>query len=514
VDRHILLTGATGYLGRHLLWRLLQDGYHVGVIARSGGTGVEARIRAALAPFGAPDWTRIECFAGDLAGPLLGLDDAQLQRLRQRPVHALLHCAGLTRFDEHLREDLFRANLFGTQQAFALAERLRAGQFHHVSTAFVAGDSQKAFRESDLDMGQGFRNPYEESKFEAETFLHAQVSRTGIPVIRVHRPSIIVGGHPVGERNQASTVYTFIKALRFLRESCVRDLRRGRGRGRFARLGVRQDGEHLYVPMRVALWPEARINLVSLHRVVDEIVTDLRDAGTGMRTRSQLGRDYALGELKEVFARVVGIRGIQLVDECDFAQIPRSAVETLFHRATHEYQPYLTAETHFADDEKDPNDDVDIEAIARDYCALLDAPRPGEPSLAHLALSTLQVDSARDYFAHLVAGGLGSSLLARVAFVDARIRFIVHGERRFDRILHFRYGQARYADEGPWDFGYELSDALFMDIVHGRLDFRRAFFMGRVHITGDTEAALKFGFLLGHYLQHADEHLVDEVVGL
>ena len=38
----------------------------------------------------------------------------------------------------------------------------------HVSTAYVAGDADGLFTEADLDVGQGFRNTYEQTKLEAE----------------------------------------------------------------------------------------------------------------------------------------------------------------------------------------------------------------------------------------------------------------------------------------------------------------------------------------------------------
>ena len=49
-----------------------------------------------------------------------------------------------------------------------IAERGRLRRHLHVSTAYVAGRFRGRFLETDLDVGQGFRNTYEQSKFEAE----------------------------------------------------------------------------------------------------------------------------------------------------------------------------------------------------------------------------------------------------------------------------------------------------------------------------------------------------------
>ena len=46
-------------------------------------------------------------------------------------------------------------------------------RYAHISTAYVAGTHRGEFSEEQLDVGQGFRNPYEQSKFEAEQLVHA-----------------------------------------------------------------------------------------------------------------------------------------------------------------------------------------------------------------------------------------------------------------------------------------------------------------------------------------------------
>ena len=64
---HVLLSGATGYLGRHLLARWLADGHRVTALVRGGE---RARLLAALAPFALPSTlthpTRLRVVACDL----------------------------------------------------------------------------------------------------------------------------------------------------------------------------------------------------------------------------------------------------------------------------------------------------------------------------------------------------------------------------------------------------------------------------------------------------------------
>ena len=65
-----------------------------------------------------------------------------------------------------------RSTCEGTRRVLEFAERCQARgglrRLSHISTAYVAGEHAGCFSEDDLDVGQRFRNAYEQSKFEAE----------------------------------------------------------------------------------------------------------------------------------------------------------------------------------------------------------------------------------------------------------------------------------------------------------------------------------------------------------
>src|SRR5437899_1298015 len=75
--------------------------------------------------------------------------------------------------------------------------RARGGlrRFTSISTAFVAGGHAGCISEDDLDVGQRFRNPYEQSKFEAERLVAHWRERLPVTVVR---PSIVVGERDTG----------------------------------------------------------------------------------------------------------------------------------------------------------------------------------------------------------------------------------------------------------------------------------------------------------------------------
>ncbi len=152
--RRILVTGATGFVGKVALSMLLHRYPEVGkvfVLVRPGtGGSAEARFFDKVAesrPFdplreahghGFADFLREKCrpLAGDLAGPLLGLGEADLERAGG--LDLVLNCAGLVDFNPSL-ELALQVNAAGARNAAELARRCGAALVH-VSTCFVAGN--------------------------------------------------------------------------------------------------------------------------------------------------------------------------------------------------------------------------------------------------------------------------------------------------------------------------------------------------------------------------------------
>ena len=100
----------------------------------------------------------------------------------------------------------------GAMLEFAQLCRRRGGlrRFTYVSTAYVAGTHKGRFGEDDLDVGQGFRNAYEQSKFESEQLVRAQAGWLPITVVR---PSIIVGDSRTGWTSSFNVLYWPTRAL-------------------------------------------------------------------------------------------------------------------------------------------------------------------------------------------------------------------------------------------------------------------------------------------------------------
>jgi len=204
------VTGATGFIGRHLVERLLEREGDVHVLVRPGS---EARLDALLDRLGPAARERIVLVTGDLAEPLLGVDEATRARLRGRVEHFFHLAAVYDITADETRNALL--NVAGTQNAIDLANDLGAETLHHMSSVAVAGAHRGLFTEDDFDLGQPLEHPYHRTKFEAEKLVRTRTRGAW----RVYRPSIVVGHSQTGEMDKIDGPYYFFKALQKLRNA-------------------------------------------------------------------------------------------------------------------------------------------------------------------------------------------------------------------------------------------------------------------------------------------------------
>ncbi|QBJ95443.1 SDR family oxidoreductase [Rhodococcus sp. ABRD24] len=191
-----IVTGGTGFLGRHTIERLLDrdPGAEIHVLVRPASVSKLERMSMAW-----PGGERVHPLVGDLTEPALGLDTA--------PPSAdhILHLGAI--YDLTAGEEQSSTNIDGTRSIIELAARTGA-TLHHISSIAVAGDHHGRFTEDDFDLGQGFPTPYHRTKFEAERLVRASNVRW-----RIFRPSAVVGSSGTGEMDKVDGPYYFFPAL-------------------------------------------------------------------------------------------------------------------------------------------------------------------------------------------------------------------------------------------------------------------------------------------------------------
>jgi thioester reductase-like protein len=210
----VLLTGATGFLGMEVLVRLLdQPGVEIIALVRARDRqAATARIDTVLGqlyehPVAPALARRITALPGDVSAPELGLSAEDRRTVTQRTT-SIVHCAASISFDLPL-EEAREINTAGTRRLLALAGDVAdLRRLVHVSTAYVGGRHNGTFGEDDLDVGQEFRNSYEQSKFEAE----AEVMASGLPLV-IARPSIVVGDRFSGWTPAFNVIYWPLRAF-------------------------------------------------------------------------------------------------------------------------------------------------------------------------------------------------------------------------------------------------------------------------------------------------------------
>jgi amino acid adenylation domain-containing protein/thioester reductase-like protein len=179
----VLLTGATGFIGAHLLHLLLtRTDARIYCLVRAHDADADDRLRAAYAWYDLGSYgDRVTVLAGDLSAPGFGLGERDRQRL-SREVEAIYHLAGETRLFGD-RETFERVNTAPVRALIELASTGRPKDLHHVSTLAVCGRGPDGdpvvFAEDSFDVGQSFLNEYEQSKYAAERLVHEFAARGG-----------------------------------------------------------------------------------------------------------------------------------------------------------------------------------------------------------------------------------------------------------------------------------------------------------------------------------------------
>src|SRR5205809_3920050 len=330
--KNVFLTGATGFIGSHLTARLLQDGYHVkALVRRSKTASARERVETILGAAGAARFENLRVLEGDISLPHLGLSDAARAEITSC-TEEVWHCAASLSFGPQNRAEIFRMNVDGTRHVLDLVKALPTRRLHHVSTAYVAGNRSDVAMEDEIDVGQRFKNPYEESKCRAELLI-SETHHAGTVTASIYRPSVVIGDSKSGRVTHFHGVYAFIRALWTALE---------RMRRRTTATGP------IYLPLRVLGNEDQTLNFVPIDYVVDGMVEI-------SRREDCVGKTYHLSNPVPTansfwlpnICRVLGVEGIRMADESSFVKSPLTKLEALFQKQMAFYYQYLQGEPRF-----------------------------------------------------------------------------------------------------------------------------------------------------------------------
>ncbi|HEX5707876.1 MAG TPA: SDR family oxidoreductase [Pyrinomonadaceae bacterium] len=209
-DETIFLTGFPGFIAGRLVRRLAREGARFILLVQPSFL---ERARAEVARIAEETGASVETFKvveGDITREGLGLAREDAEDARETTT-ILFHLAAV--YDLAVERELaVRVNVEGTRRVNEFARTLRAlRHYHYVSTCYVAGRRTGRIFETELRHDAGFRNFYEETKYEAELLVDAL--KAELPVT-IHRPSVVCGDSRTGETAKYDGVYYLIQYLR------------------------------------------------------------------------------------------------------------------------------------------------------------------------------------------------------------------------------------------------------------------------------------------------------------
>jgi nucleoside-diphosphate-sugar epimerase len=345
--RSFVLTGATGFLGSHLMAALVRRGDRVTVLGRHRDTSsLEERVAGLLEWFGLQDRiSQVETAPADLLKPRLGLDPGRHAELCSRRSQ-IVHLASDTRFSRAYLRQSIDTNVHSLKEIINFAAESRAPYFHYVSTAYVAAAGDAPCPEEPVSAGR-FANIYEETKARAEDEVAGRCGASGLPYT-VLRPSIVYGDSRTGRSNSFTALYHHVKALCLIRDIYLSDLRRHGGKRAHA-CGIRLDAAGtLHLPLRIFLPRKGHVNLIPVDYFVSSALSVMEGARPGGIYHLTSDAPATMEELASYCERFLDLKGIEIIYGAPPEGFVPNPPEALFNKLIEPYRPYLCDTRKFA----------------------------------------------------------------------------------------------------------------------------------------------------------------------
>ena len=341
-DRPVMaLTGATGFLGSHLMVSLLERGYRLVILGRSSGNdSLPDRILRLLRWFGMETYfSRLELAEVNFCAPRCGMPESRYARLCAM-TSQIIHCASDTRFAERNRSKVFESNVEGLNGILAFAADAQVAFLHYIGTAYAAGHNAGMCPEA-LPTATTFTNVYEESKACAERVLVDYCREHRVP-LKIIRPTIVYGDSSTGRTLKFNALYQPIKSLQYIRNLFMEDLQNHNGEKAQAFQIYLDKAGFLHLPMKLYLPRDGYINLIPVDYFVNAVLAVMEHPADNLVYQVASDTPLTMSALSEYTLRYLKVKGVELVYAPPDEQMPRSTIETLFDRFIEPYRPYLS----------------------------------------------------------------------------------------------------------------------------------------------------------------------------
>ena len=176
----ILITGGTGFIGRHTVKTALARGHQVAALHRPASPDKQQILRK-LRTWGA------ELHVGELG-------DAESLRAAMRDIDTVCHFASAFRESDKPDDYFIRVNVDGTRNVMEAAAEQGVRRFVFCSTAGMYGSQVPGVIDETAPVKPA--NVYERSKVEAEKTVRAEAGAPGVGMeYAIFRPAVVYGPH-------------------------------------------------------------------------------------------------------------------------------------------------------------------------------------------------------------------------------------------------------------------------------------------------------------------------------
>ena len=205
---HYFVTGATGFIGKRLVRKLLErEGSVVHFLIRPES---EAKVAELLESWGVPA-SRAVPVMGDLTADKLGVAADVIRDLKGRIDH-FFHLAAVYDLGAD-EESQVAVNIEGTRNTVKFAQAIEAKHFHHVSSIAAAGLYEGVFREDMFEEAENYDHPYFMTKHESERIVRKECRSPWT----VYRPAMVVGDSRTGQMDKIDGPYYVFKLIQRMR---------------------------------------------------------------------------------------------------------------------------------------------------------------------------------------------------------------------------------------------------------------------------------------------------------
>ena len=337
----LALTGATGFLGSHLMATMLAKGYSIIVLGRPAkNESLKERISRLLKWFGIDSLLdQVKCVDADLSQDNLGIENGEYLRLCS-VVDSVIHCASDTSFSENKREKVMAANVNNLKGILEFSKNAHISFFHYISTAYVAGTGVTFCKEI-LSSAKSFTNVYEESKATAENIIYRFCEKNSIN-LSIIRPSIVYGDSQSGRSLKFNALYFPVRSAQSIRDIYLNDIYNNGGL-KAARNGIYIDRDgYLFLPLKIYLPAEGYLNIIPVEYFVNTTLKIIETCSRGGIYHLTTNYPTTMKIIAKYYEQLMKVRGVEIIYGLQPDNLFRNPPEELFDRFIEPYRPYLS----------------------------------------------------------------------------------------------------------------------------------------------------------------------------